>query len=318
MERVEQAVHEARSDGGFAGLPGHGEPFKVDETAQLGALHEDWLALNLLKNAGFAPPWMELGKRLDVRRVRAGALADRRAAAPPAERRRLATAGEDAWERKNAAVRRWNASVPDAGRSPLGAPAGRRRPADAAGLTSARGAGVGPEGMRPAEGHPHPDAGAGRVPGRPAGPGGIGAPQPGQAERPRGVAGRAMGRMMGWLDADRVKPAVAQRALGGDERVPEIGFGSGVGIQCLAWRLPPDHVVGVNPSSAMIHQAHGRPSPADPRAAGLRQGLSVHIAWPPGRCGGPSTGGRARDIWGAPTLPRPARRWPTSCRAPAS
>jgi hypothetical protein len=59
---LDRAVSEARQRGDFDDLPGRGEPIP------LGAAQPDneWeLAFSILKNAGFAPYWVELGKEID-------------------------------------------------------------------------------------------------------------------------------------------------------------------------------------------------------------------------------------------------------------
>ena len=56
---LDQAIEEARERGDFDDLPGHGQPLRIETND----VAPEWdMAFRVLKNAGFALPWMELGK----------------------------------------------------------------------------------------------------------------------------------------------------------------------------------------------------------------------------------------------------------------
>lgn len=84
---------------------------------------------------------------------------------------------------------------------------------------------------------------------------------------PSGVLGRLGGKLMvrskrafaGWV--------VSELNLDPDDRVLEVGFGPGVGIQRLAEAVPRGFVAGVDASPVMVEQARRR------NAAAIRSGL---------------------------------------------
>jgi hypothetical protein len=58
---VEDAIQEAQRDGEFDNLPDHGKPIKLEDTPfapEMGS------ALRTLKNAGYAPTWMEVDRQI--------------------------------------------------------------------------------------------------------------------------------------------------------------------------------------------------------------------------------------------------------------
>lgn len=61
---VEKKIREAMEEGEFDNLPGKGKP--VDTTENPFEDPELRMAHRLLRNAGFAPPWMEERKEIDV------------------------------------------------------------------------------------------------------------------------------------------------------------------------------------------------------------------------------------------------------------
>lgn len=101
-----------------------------------------------------------------------------------------------------------------------------------------------------------------------------------QAELPQGLLGRLFGRLMGWLNADMQRTAIDQLDLSGSEKVLEVGFGSGIGIQYLVHKLPAKNVAGVEPSNAILSQAVGRLSKMEQRSVCLRTGTPAQIPWP--------------------------------------
>ncbi len=65
---IDRLIEQARADGAFDNLPGAGKPLRYDDDA---LTPEDMRAgFRLLKNAGFAPFWIEARRDIDVERVR--------------------------------------------------------------------------------------------------------------------------------------------------------------------------------------------------------------------------------------------------------
>jgi hypothetical protein len=58
---VDRAIREAQRRGDFDNLPGAGKPLAIDDNPFAGELGT---AFGLLKNAGMAPPWIELDKEV--------------------------------------------------------------------------------------------------------------------------------------------------------------------------------------------------------------------------------------------------------------
>lgn len=58
---VDEAILEARERGDFDNLPGHGKPITIVETPFAPDMNA---ALTTLKNAGYAPTWMELDREI--------------------------------------------------------------------------------------------------------------------------------------------------------------------------------------------------------------------------------------------------------------
>ena len=63
---VEEAIEEARERGEFDDLPGHGKPLKIETNAYAPEMS---LAFSTLKNAGYAPTWMELDRQITAGRA---------------------------------------------------------------------------------------------------------------------------------------------------------------------------------------------------------------------------------------------------------
>jgi len=106
---VERKIREAQEQGLFDQLPGAGQPLAIESNPFAG----EWaLAYKLLKDAGFAPPWIELQGEIEREAAAAAdeVVAARRAGAPDRER---------AWQRYaqrlsrlNHEIERFNALVP--------------------------------------------------------------------------------------------------------------------------------------------------------------------------------------------------------------
>jgi hypothetical protein len=108
----ERQIREAVEDGRFDNLPHQGKPLPNDENPYAA----EWgLAFHVLKNAGFAPPWIEADKDVRELLTRRDALIARAAtgAAPSLlERTRARAQLESLVTQANAATARLNAEAP--------------------------------------------------------------------------------------------------------------------------------------------------------------------------------------------------------------
>jgi DnaJ homolog subfamily C member 28 len=109
---VDRQIHEAMAEGKFDNLPHQGKPLPNDHNPYAA----DWgLAFHVLKNAGYAPPWIEADKEVRELLARRDAILARAADGPPpselAQRRDRATI-EDLVAVANAAIARVNADAP--------------------------------------------------------------------------------------------------------------------------------------------------------------------------------------------------------------
>lgn len=131
---VEERLRELAEAGELRGLPGEGRPFPREEDSLVG---DRWAAFNLMRTNKVLPPWAQLRVEIDaererlVRRLRGHLswLEDRAAQLRtlPADRLLEATRATDARDSRvreeleaavaalNAAIGRYNASVPVAG-----------------------------------------------------------------------------------------------------------------------------------------------------------------------------------------------------------
>ncbi len=64
---IDRAIREAQRRGDFDNLPGAGKPLAVEENPFAGELST---AFGILKNAGMAPPWIELQKEINKEQAR--------------------------------------------------------------------------------------------------------------------------------------------------------------------------------------------------------------------------------------------------------
>jgi len=91
--------------------------------------------------------------------------------------------------------------------------------------------------------------------------------------RPEGVLGRLGGVVMAKMNRPCAAWAIDLLEVRGNDRVLEIGFGPGVGIQLLAAAVPSGHVAGIDPSQEMVQQATARNTAAIKRGqVGLQIG----------------------------------------------
>jgi hypothetical protein len=109
---LERQIREAVEDGRFDNLPHQGKPLPNDENPYAA----EWgLAFHVLKNAGFAPPWIEADKEVRALLGRRDAILAGAATGPaPSEtsRRRDRSALERLVAEVNASIARVNAEAP--------------------------------------------------------------------------------------------------------------------------------------------------------------------------------------------------------------
>jgi hypothetical protein len=108
---IDRQIRQAMADGAFDNLPHQGEPLPNDENPHA----SEWgLAFHVLKNAGFAPPWIEADKEVRALLARRDEIVSRGVAAPPSllARRRAHAQLETLVEQVNAAISRVNAEAP--------------------------------------------------------------------------------------------------------------------------------------------------------------------------------------------------------------
>ena len=111
---LERQIREAVEEGRFDNLPYAGKPLPNDENPYAA----DWgLAFHVLRNAGFAPPWIEADKEVRALLARRDGILARVASGPaPSEpaRRHDRRALEHLVTEINAAIARVNAEAPTA------------------------------------------------------------------------------------------------------------------------------------------------------------------------------------------------------------
>jgi ubiquinone/menaquinone biosynthesis C-methylase UbiE len=76
--------------------------------------------------------------------------------------------------------------------------------------------------------------------------------------RPEGILGRLGGIVMAKMNQPCAAWAIGLLEIRENDRVLEIGFGPGAGIQLLAVAAPSRHVDGIDPSQEMLEQATAR------------------------------------------------------------
>ncbi len=108
---IDRQIRDAMAEGAFDNLPHQGAPLPNEENPYAA----EWgLAFHVLKNAGFAPPWIEADKEVRDLLARRDEIVARGAASPlSALARRQAHAQlESLVQRVNAAITRLNAEAP--------------------------------------------------------------------------------------------------------------------------------------------------------------------------------------------------------------
>ena len=108
---IDRQIREAMDEGKFDDLPHQGAPLPNDENPHA----REWgLAFHMLKNAGYAPPWIEADKEVRELLQRRDALLARAARVAPtaSARRRDRAALEKLVLETNAAILRLNSEAP--------------------------------------------------------------------------------------------------------------------------------------------------------------------------------------------------------------
>ncbi|MEM5436924.1 class I SAM-dependent methyltransferase [Paraburkholderia diazotrophica] len=96
--------------------------------------------------------------------------------------------------------------------------------------------------------------------------------------RPQGVLGRIGGKIMANMNAPCAAWAIGLLDVRASDRVIEIGFGPGVGIQLLAQQATAGKIAGVDPSPEMVTQAAARNAQAIARGrVDLREGSAERL-----------------------------------------
>lgn len=91
--------------------------------------------------------------------------------------------------------------------------------------------------------------------------------------RPKGLLGRIGGLVLARFNRDFAQEIVVLLDLRAGERVLEVGFGPGVGIELLASAASNAKIAGIDPSKEMVEQARARNAAAiGIGAVDLRQG----------------------------------------------
>jgi len=109
---LDRQIRQAIEEGRFDNLPHQGKPLPNDENPYA----TEWgLAFHVLKNAGFAPPWIEADKEVRALLARRDAILERAATGPAlteSARRRDRLVLEQLVTEVNAAIVRLNAEAP--------------------------------------------------------------------------------------------------------------------------------------------------------------------------------------------------------------
>ena len=109
--RFEHAIDAAWERRAPPQVAGKGQALVFDDG--LATQDAQWLVHHVLKNAGYIPPFVELGQQVEAaRQASARAEAAWRQASTAAGRKACAEALEAAWENENALIRRWNDKAP--------------------------------------------------------------------------------------------------------------------------------------------------------------------------------------------------------------
>lgn len=124
---IEQRIREAEAAGQFCNLPGAGKPLRLDDDDHVP--EELRAGYRLLKNAGYAPPWIELQQRIRAEQAELARwrsqVDGRWAQMGPLERARVRAAYEQRLRDLNRQISLYNLIAPPAaGQLPLYRPDG--------------------------------------------------------------------------------------------------------------------------------------------------------------------------------------------------
>ena len=108
---IERQIREAMADGRFDRLPHQGAPLPIEDDAAAG---DRAMAFRMLRDAGYAPPWIEADKDARAGMARVESLIERAQRTETAGRDRLRRALRDAVDETNRAIERVNAEAPTA------------------------------------------------------------------------------------------------------------------------------------------------------------------------------------------------------------
>ncbi|MDL5361023.1 class I SAM-dependent methyltransferase [Halalkalicoccus sp. NIPERK01] len=101
--------------------------------------------------------------------------------------------------------------------------------------------------------------------------------------RPTGLLGRFGGHVMARMNAETIERVTALADLDAGDRVLEVGFGPGVGIETLARAVLDGSVAGVDASPEMVEQARRRNAALiEAGRVDLRQGTAEDLPFPDG------------------------------------
>ncbi len=100
---------------------------------------------------------------------------------------------------------------------------------------------------------------------------------------PSGIRGEFAGWLLARFNAELNRKAIEWLAITSTDRVLEIGFGPGVGLELIATRADHGHVAGIDPSEVMMRQAgHRNRSVIASGRLELREGTAERLPWPSG------------------------------------
>ena len=120
---TERLIREAQESGEFDDLPDHGRPLRLDDDALAGEMA---MAHHVLRNAGAAPPWIEIDKQVRRELERIEALFTRAGHSQPSAEDRLRRELDALIDAHDRAARSLDTLAPT--------PRQQRRPLDRAGL----------------------------------------------------------------------------------------------------------------------------------------------------------------------------------------
>lgn len=105
----------------------------------------------------------------------------------------------------------------------------------------------------------------------------------GQFGKPSGLLGRLVGRIMARKNRAQNEFSVEVLGVQPTDRILEIGFGHGVGIEMIAEKASDGYVAGIDHSDAMLEQASGRNRRfIDKGTVELREGSVSELPFPYG------------------------------------